>query len=99
VIYLAEGQRLGHMGSWALGPAGFDYWSPELFRMHGLDPARNAPTVQEYLDLIHPRIAVHGEPDQGVLAKASPSMPQSASCGPAVRSVHSLRRRTRRRKP
>ena len=39
-FYLAEGQRLGHMGSWAFDPDGFDYWSPELFRMHGLDPAR-----------------------------------------------------------
>ena len=29
--YLAEGQRLAHMGSWAFDPAGFDYWSPELF--------------------------------------------------------------------
>src|SRR5277367_976509 len=28
-FYLAEGQRLGHMGSWAFDPDGFDYWSPE----------------------------------------------------------------------
>ena len=53
-FYLAEGQRLAHMGSWALDPAGFDYWSPELFRIYGLDPANKAPTVQEYLDCIHP---------------------------------------------
>ena len=32
-FYLAEGQRLAHMGSWAFNPAGFfDYWSEELFR-------------------------------------------------------------------
>jgi len=43
------------MGSWAFDAAGFHYWSPELFRIHGLDPARNAPTVQEYLDRIHPQ--------------------------------------------
>jgi PAS domain S-box-containing protein len=54
-FYLAEGQRLAHMGSWAFGPAGFDYWSPELFRMHGLDAGRKPPTVQEYLDFIHPQ--------------------------------------------
>ena len=53
--YLAEGQRLAHLGSWAFNPAGFDYWSPELFRMHGLDPDRKPPTVQEYLDLVHPQ--------------------------------------------
>jgi PAS domain S-box-containing protein len=54
-FYLAEGQRLGHMGSWAFDPNGFDYWSPELFRMYGLDPAGNAPSLQEYLGLIHPQ--------------------------------------------
>jgi formate hydrogenlyase transcriptional activator len=52
-FYLAEGQRLGHMGSWAFDPDGFDYWSPELFRMYGLDPASKAPSVQEYLGFIH----------------------------------------------
>jgi len=54
-FYLAEGQRLGHMGSWAFSPDGFDYWSPELFRMHGLDPASKAPSVQQYLGFIHPQ--------------------------------------------
>jgi PAS domain S-box-containing protein len=53
-FYLAEGQRLAHMGSWALDPDGFYYWSPELFRMHGLDPASKPPSVQEYLDRVHP---------------------------------------------
>jgi PAS domain S-box-containing protein len=54
-FYLGEGQRLGHMGSWAFDPNGFDYWSPELFRMHGLDPAGKAPSTQEYLGFIHPQ--------------------------------------------
>src|SRR6266853_1978248 len=53
--YLAEGQRLAHMGSWAFDPDGFYYWSPELFRMHGLDPAGKPPSVQEYLDCVHPQ--------------------------------------------
>ena len=53
-LYLSEGQRLAHMGSWAFDPAGFDYWSPELFRMYGLDPASKAPAFKEYLDCIHP---------------------------------------------
>jgi PAS domain S-box-containing protein len=38
-FYLAEGQRLAHIGSWAFNPDGFYYWSPELFRIHGLDAA------------------------------------------------------------
>ncbi len=53
-IYLAESQRLAHMGSWAFNAAGFEYWSPELFRIHGLDPSGEPPTVEEYLALVHP---------------------------------------------
>src|SRR6266478_1714526 len=53
-FYLAEEQRLAHMGSWAFNAAGFDYWSPELFRIHGLDANRKAPTVDEYMALVHP---------------------------------------------
>jgi PAS domain S-box-containing protein len=72
-FYLAEGQRLAHMGSWAFGPAGFDYWSPELFRMHGLDPAHKPPTVQEYLDCLHPQERESmANLIQGLAAKAVP---------------------------
>jgi formate hydrogenlyase transcriptional activator len=53
-FYLSEGQRLAHTGSWAFNAAGFDFWSSELFRVHGLDPERNPPTVDEYLALVHP---------------------------------------------
>src|SRR6266853_458834 len=72
-FYLAEGQRLAHIGSWAFDPDGFDYWSPELFRMHGLSPASKPPSVQEYLDRVHP----HDRESmanliKGVLANAAP---------------------------
>ncbi|HXT26879.1 MAG TPA: PAS domain-containing protein [Candidatus Eisenbacteria bacterium] len=71
-FYLAEGQRLAHMGSWAFDPDGFKYWSPELFRMHGLDPASKPPGVQEYLDRVHPhdRESI-ADVIRGILAKAS----------------------------
>jgi hypothetical protein len=52
--YLSEGQRLAHMGSWAFCADGFEYWSSELFRIHGLDPRGNPPGVEEYLALVHP---------------------------------------------
>jgi PAS domain S-box-containing protein len=72
-FYLAEGQRLGHMGSWAFDPGGFDYWSPELFRMHGLDPASKPPSLQEYLDCLHPQDQKSmADLIKGILAKASP---------------------------
>src|SRR5712675_627958 len=53
-FYLAEGQRLAHTGSWTFTPAGFEHWSPELFAIYGLDPAKKAPTVEEYMALVHP---------------------------------------------
>ena len=53
-VYLSEGQRLAHMGSWAFKAAGFDYWSSELFQVHGLDPRDKPPTIDEYLNLVHP---------------------------------------------
>jgi PAS domain S-box-containing protein len=72
-FYLSEGQRLAHMGSWAFDPDGFYYWSPELFRMHGLDPASKPPSVQEYLDCVHPQDRESmANLIKGVLAKASP---------------------------
>src|SRR5713226_471549 len=55
-FFLAEGQRLAHMGSWAFNPAGFfDYWSRELFQIYGLDPQRESPTLEQYLALVHPK--------------------------------------------
>ncbi len=54
-FYLSEGQRLTRMGSWSLNPSGFfDYWSPELFRIYGLDAAQGPPTLAEYLATLHP---------------------------------------------
>src|SRR5581483_4809043 len=53
-FYLKEGERLAHMGSWAFNSEGFDYWSPELSRVYGLDPSAKPPTIPEYLDLVPP---------------------------------------------
>ena len=53
-FYLAEGQRLAHTGSWAFDSAGFEHWSSELFKIHGLNPGGKAPSISEYLALVHP---------------------------------------------
>jgi PAS domain S-box-containing protein len=53
-FYLAEAQRLVHSGSWALTAAGFQYWSSELFQMHGLEPNGKPPSLAQYLELVHP---------------------------------------------
>jgi PAS domain S-box-containing protein len=55
-LYLSEGQRLAHMGSWAFNPSGFfEYWSQELFEIYGLDSQKGAPTLAQYLDIVHPQ--------------------------------------------
>ena len=53
-FYLSEGQRLAHMGSWAFNASGH-YWSDELYKIYGLDRRNGAPTVEQYLALMHPQ--------------------------------------------
>ena len=50
-FYLRQGER--HIGSWAFNESGH-YWSDELYKIYGLDPQNGAPTVEQYLNLIHP---------------------------------------------
>src|SRR5580693_4353636 len=53
-VYLREGQRLAHMGSWAFNDSG-QYWAEELYQIFGLNPENGAPTIEQYLALIHPQ--------------------------------------------
>ncbi len=53
-FFLAEGQRLAHSGSWAFSAPGFDHWSSELFRIHGLETGGKPPSTDEYMALVHP---------------------------------------------
>jgi signal transduction histidine kinase len=53
--YLAEGERIAHMGSWAVKiPSGEIFWSREMFRIYQLDPARTKLSTPEVFDIIHP---------------------------------------------
>jgi PAS domain S-box-containing protein len=53
--YLAEGQRISHTGIWALNvTSGRIYWSEEVFRIYGLDPATTKPSQDLAFQLIHP---------------------------------------------
>jgi PAS domain S-box-containing protein len=55
-FYLTEGQRLAHMGSWSFNPSGFfDYWSPELYQIYGLEPKKGAPSLEQFLATLHPQ--------------------------------------------
>jgi PAS domain S-box-containing protein len=54
--YLAEGQRLAHMGSWAWNPATLEtlYWSEEMFRIFSLNPQNGVPTAETFWQRVHP---------------------------------------------
>jgi len=47
--YLTEAERLSHSGSfvWDVGRPGPVYWSPEMCRIHGRDPAQGPPLFEE----------------------------------------------------
>lgn len=53
--YLEEAQRLSHTGSWVwdVNPPGPAYWSAELYRIAGRDPALGPPSIEEDRSL-HP---------------------------------------------
>jgi PAS domain S-box-containing protein len=54
--YLAEAQRLAHIGSWAWDPGGMNvlYLSEEWYRIFGFDPKDAMPTSEQLLQRIHP---------------------------------------------
>ena len=53
--YLEEGQRLSHTGSWAWSASSEEtYWSQETFRIFGFDPANTKPSLEMFLERIHP---------------------------------------------
>ena len=54
--YLAEAQRLSHTGSWAWDVVRREniYWSPEHYRIFGLDPDRDSCAYEAMRDRIHP---------------------------------------------
>ncbi len=53
--YLEEAQRLSHTGSWVwnVDPPGPAYWSTELYRIAGRDPALGPPSIEEDR-MLHP---------------------------------------------
>ena len=53
--YLAQGERIGHTGSWGWNVAtGEAYWSQEHFRIFGFDPEKAMPSYSMFLQRIHP---------------------------------------------
>ncbi len=52
-FYLAEGERIGGLGTWASNASSAEYWSDGLFRIHGLESG-NPPSTSELLAVVHP---------------------------------------------
>jgi len=55
-FYLAESQRLAHIGSWSFTADGTrEYWSAEHFNIFGCDPACGVPPIPDFLNnIVHP---------------------------------------------
>ncbi len=52
---LLEAQRIGHMGHWEWEvDSGRLVWSPEIYRLFGLDPQGEPPTYEGFLARVHP---------------------------------------------
>jgi len=54
--YLAEAQRLSHLGSWACQVAGREmlHLSDEWYRIYGFDPRKGMPSWEERLQRVYP---------------------------------------------
>ena len=51
---LLEAQAMAGMGSYTFRPPGQVEFSPELLRMMGRDPAGASPSLEEFLEMVHP---------------------------------------------
>ncbi len=53
--YLTEAEKLSHTGCWTRNTkTGELFWSPEVWRIFGLDPAKTQLSYQMFIELIHP---------------------------------------------
>jgi PAS domain S-box-containing protein len=52
---LVEAQQLSRIGSWEWDiPANEVWWSPELYRIYGLEPYSLTPSYESFLGYVHP---------------------------------------------
>jgi PAS domain S-box-containing protein len=52
---LAEAQQVAQMGNWVVDPvAGTAFWSDENFRVLGYEPGAVEPSVEAFLEVVHP---------------------------------------------
>lgn len=52
---LSEAQQLAHIGSWEIDFSDLSIkWSEELCRIYGVDPENYTPTIEKFMDFVHP---------------------------------------------
>src|SRR5690606_20733359 len=52
---LSAGQRIARLGTWDIDlKTDETWWSEEVYRILGLEPGSVEPSLQRYLDLLHP---------------------------------------------
>jgi PAS domain S-box-containing protein len=53
--FLVQGEELARTGTWELDLAtGRSRWSPQMFRIFGLDPTNDPPVMPNFLSYVHP---------------------------------------------
>ena len=52
--WLERAQAAAHIGSWVTQLSGRDEWSPETYRLFGVDPKSFIPSVAAFESLVHP---------------------------------------------
>ena len=70
--HLTQAQKLTHTGSWAWRlPNWAVDLSEEWYRVYGFDPAKGAPTLEEYSERVHPedRLKWKGAVERAILEK------------------------------
>ncbi len=53
-LRLRLAQRAAGVGSWEWSADGTVWWSEQLYALFGVDPARWQPSLENFLDLVHP---------------------------------------------
>jgi PAS domain S-box-containing protein len=70
--FLAEGQRISHIGSWSWNVSnGNVTWSEEHFRIFGFDPEKTKPSFQLFSETVHPedRLFIKRSLDEAIKEK------------------------------
>jgi formate hydrogenlyase transcriptional activator len=85
-FYLAEAQRLAHVGSWSFTTDGKpEYWSAEHFNILGVDPARGVLPIPEFLNIVHP------DDRERIKRKIDRMVAQHEACDEKFRILHAQR--------